>query len=51
MLTAFLAPAREAVEYEERLFDAAFFTKGNAYKGFPTNETDQLWEELYNNRK
>ena len=36
------------MEYEERQFDAAFFSSGNEYMGFPSDETDKLWEDLYN---
>ena len=42
------APANEAVEYEERVFDGGFFTKANEYMGFPTKETDKAWDDLFN---
>ena len=46
--TLHLAPANEAVEYIEKQFDATFFSRGNGYTGYPTNVTDELWEDLYN---
>lgn len=42
-----LAPANEAVEWiKEYKFTPALFSK-TPYMGFPTNETDQLWLDLY----
>ena len=45
------APAIEAVEYETRVFAENFVTKGpymgHEEDGLPTNETDRLWDELY----
>lgn len=41
------SPANSAVEYEEKHFTAALFTK-TPYMGFPSDETDRRWEELYN---
>ncbi|PMD63757.1 uncharacterized protein K444DRAFT_626451 [Hyaloscypha bicolor E] len=40
-------PANEAVEYiREQKFESALFSY-TPYMGFPTNETDKLWENLY----
>jgi hypothetical protein len=47
-LTQTIAPASEAVEYEEIVFKGGFFTKANEFMGFPSVETDRAWEELYN---
>jgi hypothetical protein len=41
------SPANSVVEYEQKHFTAALFTK-TPYMGFPTDETDRKWEELYN---
>lgn len=42
------APANDAIEYvKEFKFRAALFEK-TPYMGFPSDETDRLWEELYN---
>ena len=41
------APANEAIEYiKEYKFRPALFEK-SAYMGFPTDETDRLWKDLY----
>ncbi|KAF8848037.1 hypothetical protein BDZ45DRAFT_636278 [Acephala macrosclerotiorum] len=41
------SPANEAVEYiREQKFESALFSY-TPYMGFPTNETDKLWENLY----
>ncbi|KAJ9602034.1 hypothetical protein H2200_013394 [Cladophialophora chaetospira] len=40
-------PANTAVEYVEKQFDGTFYSKGNEYTGFPTDETDALWEDLF----
>jgi len=42
-----IAPANEAVEYiKEYKFHAALFNR-TPYMGYPTDETDQLWRDLY----
>ncbi|GAQ47695.1 hypothetical protein AAWM_06151 [Aspergillus awamori] len=42
------SPANEAIEYiKQHKFRAALFEK-TPYMGFPTDETDRLWQELYN---
>jgi hypothetical protein len=41
------APANSEVEYVPTVFSSALFN-GTAYMGYPTNETDALWEDLYN---
>ncbi|KAL2705719.1 hypothetical protein AAEP93_000969 [Penicillium crustosum] len=42
------SPANDAIEYvKEFKFRAALFEK-TPYMGFPSDETDRLWEELYN---
>ncbi|KAH8889433.1 hypothetical protein GQ53DRAFT_652198 [Thozetella sp. PMI_491] len=40
------SPASHLVEYYTTNITTAFMTK-TPYMGFPTNETDQLWEDLY----
>jgi len=41
------APANEAIEYiKEFKFRPALFEK-SPYMGFPTDETDRLWKDLY----
>ncbi|KAK4043257.1 hypothetical protein C8A01DRAFT_43745 [Parachaetomium inaequale] len=41
------SPANEAIEYiREYKFRPALFEK-SAYMGFPTDETDRLWKDLY----
>ena len=43
-----VAPANEAVEYiEEQTFRAALFNN-TPYMGYPDDEKDKLWEDLYN---
>jgi hypothetical protein len=42
-----IAPANSAVEYHELHFVAALNNR-TEYMGFPTNDTDKLWEDLYN---
>lgn len=45
------SPAQDVIEYETRVFAENFVTKGPYMgaegDGIPTNETDRLWEELY----
>jgi hypothetical protein len=41
------APANRAVEYRVQTFRGAMFN-ATEYMGFPTDETDQLWSDLYN---
>lgn len=43
-----IAPANEAVEYiPQQRFRAALFNN-TPYMGYPTDETDKLWSDLYN---
>lgn len=42
-----LAPANEAVEYMQHTFGTHFFTS-SLYMGFPDDEIDKRWEDLYN---
>ena len=43
-----IAPANNAVEYiKEHKFRAALFNN-TPYMGYPSDETDRLWSELYN---
>ncbi|KAK8084275.1 hypothetical protein PG997_005546 [Apiospora hydei] len=43
-----LAPANEAIEYiPQHKFQSALFSH-TPYMGYPTDETDQLWKDLYN---
>ena len=44
-----IAPARDVVEYHQHRFTWNFWDKG-AYMGFPTDEVDQRWSDLYNCR-
>ncbi|KAK4031469.1 hypothetical protein C8A01DRAFT_51453 [Parachaetomium inaequale] len=45
--TGVYSPANEAIEYiKEFKFRPALFEK-SAYMGFPTDETDRLWKDLY----
>jgi hypothetical protein len=42
-----IAPANEAVEYiKEHKFRAALFNN-TPYMGYPNDETDKLWTDLY----
>ncbi|MCJ1227899.1 hypothetical protein MMC12_004558 [Toensbergia leucococca] len=45
------APAQEVIEYETRVFAENFISKGpymgREDTGIPTNETDALWEDLF----
>ncbi|KAK8044802.1 hypothetical protein PG993_004826 [Apiospora rasikravindrae] len=42
------SPANEAIEYiPQHKFQSALFSH-TPYMGFPTDETDQLWKDLYN---
>jgi hypothetical protein len=45
------SPAQSAIKYEIKVFAENFATKGpymgQELDGIPNNETDQLWEELY----
>jgi hypothetical protein len=41
------APASQAVEYYPHRFTWNFWDKGE-YMGFPTDEVDQKWSDLYN---
>jgi hypothetical protein len=41
------APAQVAVEYETRTFKRGFQNDTTPYQGWPTDEIDTLWEELY----
>ncbi|CAG8976559.1 hypothetical protein HYALB_00010201 [Hymenoscyphus albidus] len=40
-------PAKEVIEYEEIDFTWNFWDKGE-YMGFPTDEKDKMWSDLYN---
>jgi len=40
------APVNHLVEYHTVNVSTGFMTK-TPYMGFPTDETDQLWEDLY----
>lgn len=43
-----IAPANGAIEYiKEQKFRAALFNN-TPYMGYPTDETDKLWSDLYN---
>jgi hypothetical protein len=46
-----LAPAQQVIRYMTRVFNENFDTKGpymgSAEDGIPTDETDALWEDLY----
>lgn len=42
-----VAPAKEVIEYEEKEFTWNFWDKGQ-YMGFPTDEKDKMWSDLYN---
>ncbi len=46
ILTHVIAPAAGAVEYEVVDFEGHFLTR-SPFMGIPTDETDRLWESLY----
>ncbi|UNI18540.1 hypothetical protein JDV02_004803 [Purpureocillium takamizusanense] len=41
------SPAEEAVKYVPRQFLAAFGKETSPYQGWPTDEQDQMWEDMY----
>ena len=41
------APADEAVEYAPKLFHNRFDGDISPYQGWPTDESDALWVDLY----
>lgn len=45
-----LAPAQEAIEYEIKTFQRGFHNDTTSYQGWPTDEIDILWEELYSSK-
>lgn len=47
LLICLLAPAEEAVKYVPRRFLAAFGKETSPYQGWPTDEQDQMWEDMY----
>ena len=42
-----IAPAKDVVEYRQQTFTWNFWDKGE-YMGYPTDEKDKLWSDLYN---
>ncbi|KAG8404947.1 hypothetical protein J3459_022398 [Metarhizium acridum] len=42
------SPAEDAVEYVPIVFKLGNSLASSPYQGFPTDETDRLWQELYN---
>jgi hypothetical protein len=42
-----LAPARDTIEYEVKVFQKGFLDDTSPYQGWPDDEKDQLWEKLY----
>ncbi|KAF2122432.1 hypothetical protein BDV96DRAFT_639021 [Lophiotrema nucula] len=41
------SPARKAVRYEDVVFKKGFVTDMSEYMGWPSDETDKAWEDLY----
>ena len=53
LTAAFIAPAQSAINYEVEVFPENLWTKTpymTKEDGFPSNETDELWDELYKRR-
>src|ERR1700761_5190594 len=45
-----LAPARKVVEYETKSFHQGFGNDTSPYQGWPNDEIDQRWEDMYSSQ-
>jgi hypothetical protein len=50
MIFLIIAPAHEAIEYETRSFRRGFQNDTSPYQGWPNDESDALWEEMYSSK-
>jgi hypothetical protein len=44
------APAQEAIKYEAKVFYKAFETELSPYQGWPDDEKDRMWEDMYGSK-
>ena len=51
LLMQFIAPAEEASEYSPVIFSQAFGRDSSPYQGWPNDEQDRLWQDLYSGEK
>lgn len=50
LIDVILAPARDAVRYETVVFDPGIGSGRTKYQGFPAEENNKAWEDLYQGR-
>lgn len=41
------APAQDAIEYHQKVFHKSFGDDLSPYQGWPDDEKDKLWNDLY----
>jgi hypothetical protein len=50
LMRRYLAPVDEEIEYYNSVFKRAFGGKLSEYQGWPTDEIDQKWQDLYSSQ-